>query len=137
MSAMRTRLTRGAGPVTLAGIPLVSLLVIPLVILLVILTGLLLAGCSSYQGARFYHSGTRALDRGESARAIADLERSAELVPEASEVQNHLGLAYAAKGRDDAALRAFQRAVDLDCDNHAAAENLRVARRRAGVGEAR
>jgi Flp pilus assembly protein TadD len=86
-----------------------------------------LAGCASFEGARLYESGSRALDRGESERAIADLERAAELVPQASEVQNHLGLAYAAAGREDAALRAFHRAVELDCDNAAAQQNLRAA----------
>jgi Flp pilus assembly protein TadD len=91
-------------------------------------------GCTSYQGARLYQSGTQALDRGDSARAITDLERAAELVPEASEVQNHLGLAYAAAGRDSEALTAFQRAVDIDCENRAAVENLAVARRRQPVG---
>jgi cytochrome c-type biogenesis protein CcmH/NrfG len=49
-------------------------------------------------------------------------------VPERSEVFNHLGLAYAAAGRRDDALLAFERAVELDCDNPAAA---RTARRRA------
>ena len=88
------------------------------------------AGCASWEGARLYQSGTAALDRGDSERAIADLERAAELVPEASEVQNHLGLAYAAAGRDDDARNAFRRAVDLDCGNEAAAHNLRVAERR-------
>ena len=87
------------------------------------------SGCSSYQGARLYQSGTLALDRGDSARAVEELERAAELVPDASEVQNHLGLAYAAAGRDADALKAFQRAVDIDCGNLAAAENLAVAQR--------
>jgi len=91
-------------------------------------------GCSSYQGARLYQSGTLALDRGDSARAVEELERAAELVPEASEVQNHLGLAYAAAGRDDDALKAFQRAVDIDCGNLAAVENLAVAQRRHSGG---
>jgi Flp pilus assembly protein TadD len=58
------------------------------------------AGCSSYQGARLYQSGTLALDRGDSERAVEELERAAELVPEASEVQKPLGLANAAAGRD-------------------------------------
>jgi len=49
-------------------------------------------------------------------------------------VQNHLGLAYAAAGRDGDALHAFQRAVDLDCDNHAALVNLDVAQRRSEAG---
>jgi Flp pilus assembly protein TadD len=91
---------------------------------------LALASCASWEGARLYQSGTAALDRGDSARAIADLERAAELVPTASEIQNHLGLAYAAAGRDDDARKAFRRAVDLDCGNRAAALNLRVAEQR-------
>ena len=94
-----------------------------------------LAGCASFEGARLYQSGTAALDRGDSERAIADLERAAELAPTASEVQNHLGLAYAAAGRDDDAQHAFRRAVDLDCDNRAAVDNLRVAQQRAGEAQ--
>jgi Flp pilus assembly protein TadD len=97
---------------------------------LCVASALAFAGCASFQGARLYASGTQALDRGESSRAIADLERATVLVPEASEVQNHLGLAYTAAGRDGDALRAFQRAVDIDCDNGAAAENLAVAKHR-------
>lgn len=96
------------------------------------LVALLLAGCASYRGARLYRSGTGALDHGDSRAAIADLERAAELVPRASEVQNHLGLAYAAAGREEDALLAFRRAVDLDCGNEAAGHNLRLAERRAG-----
>ena len=38
---------------------------------------LALAGCASYEAARLYKSGTAALDRGESERAISDLERAA------------------------------------------------------------
>jgi Flp pilus assembly protein TadD len=88
------------------------------------------AGCAAYQGARLYSSGTEALDRGDTVRAIADLERAAELVPHASEIQNHLGLAYAADGRHREALLAFRRAVALDCDNQAARRNLRAAEAR-------
>lgn len=87
---------------------------------------LALSGCAEWRGARLYQSGTEALDRGESERAIADLERAAQQVPQASEIQNHLGLAYAAAGRDEEALRAFRRAVDLDCENAAAAHNLQA-----------
>ena len=95
-----------------------------------VLLTLALASCAGWEGARLYQSGTAALDRGDSARAIADLERAAELVPTASEIQNHLGLAYAAAGRDEDARNAFRRAVDLDCGNRAAALNLRVAEQR-------
>jgi Flp pilus assembly protein TadD len=83
-------------------------------------------GCSSFRAARLYQSGTSALDRGETSRAIEQLEQAAEILPEASEVQNHLGLAYWDAGREVDAERAFRRAVALDCDNSAARENLRV-----------
>jgi lipoprotein NlpI len=92
-----------------------------------------LAGCASFRGARLYDSGTRALERGESARAIAELEQAAALVPHASEVQNHLGLAYLQADRPDDALVAFQNAVALDCDNQAAKRNLRAAEARAAA----
>lgn len=84
--------------------------------------------CASVDGARLYARGTQALDAGRPERAVADLEAAARLLPEASQVQNHLGLAYARTGRDADALGAFQRAVDLDCDNDAAQHNLRAAR---------
>lgn len=90
-------------------------------------TALALAGCASYEGMRLYQSGTAALERGDSPRAIADLERAAALVPHASEVQNHLGLAYAQAGRREEARRAFRRALELDCGNRAARENLSAA----------
>lgn len=95
-----------------------------------LLVALASVGCATYQGARLYTSGTEALDRGDTARAIADLERAAELVPHASEIQNHLGLAYAAEGRHREALLAFRRAVALDCGNQAARRNLRAAEAR-------
>jgi len=80
--------------------------------------------CASIEGARFYASGTKALEAEQTERAIADLERAAALVPEASEVQNHLGIAYQAAGRHAEAISAFERAVELDCDNQAAQLNL-------------
>ncbi len=84
--------------------------------------------CAGWSGARLYVSGTEALDRGEPARAVTDLEAAARLLPESSEVQNHLGIAYDAVGRPDAARAAWERAVALDCSNEAAAKNLRSAR---------
>ena len=93
----------------------------------------LVLGCAALEGHRRFEAGNAALDRGDVGRAVAELERAAALVPEASEVQNHLGIAYAAAGHDAAALAAFERAVALDCDNRAAAENLRAARRRSAV----
>jgi Flp pilus assembly protein TadD len=88
-------------------------------------------GCAAFQGGRLYRRGSIALERGEIERAVADLERAATLVPHASEIQNHLGLAYAASGREGDALRAFRRAVELDCDNRQALHNLAVAERGA------
>ncbi len=91
----------------------------------------LVLGCSSLRAARLYQSGTSALDRGDFTQAVVELERAAELLPEASEVQNHLGLAYLAAGRERDAEFAFRRAAALDCGNAAAVENLRVAEARA------
>jgi Flp pilus assembly protein TadD len=88
----------------------------------------LLFGCSAIEGARLYREGTRALEAGDAAHAVNALERAAERAPEASEVQNHLGLAYLASGRRGDAVRAFERAVALDCDNAAAQHNLAVLR---------
>jgi len=85
-------------------------------------------GCNTFQGALLYRDGTRALDAGDTTAAISALEEAALRAPQASEVQNHLGLAYLAAERRDDALRAFERAVALDCDNEAAERNLRVMR---------
>lgn len=105
-------------------------------------TALLLAllgasACAPLRASRLYVSGTEALDRGDVTRAVDDLEQAAALVPEASEVQNHLGLAYGAAGRDDDALAAFERAVTLDCDNQAAQQNLHAAQSRASGAPSR
>jgi len=99
----------------------------------VALTLVLAGGCASFEAARLYQSGSEALEQGEVERAITELERAAELAPDASEVHNHLGLALAADGREEAALLEFQRAVELDCANDAAQANLTVTRLRLGL----
>jgi Flp pilus assembly protein TadD len=81
-------------------------------------------GCTTWQGARLYQSGTRALEAGDVPSALDDLQQAARLVPEASEVQNHLGLAWLAAGDEARAFASFERAVQLDCDNAAAHANL-------------
>jgi Flp pilus assembly protein TadD len=98
------------------------------VIRLVAVGLVLLLGCSTVEGYRHFEAGNEALDRGDAAVAVLELERAAALVPERSEVLNHLGIAYAAAGRPRDALAAFERAVALDCDNRAAKANLAAAR---------
>jgi Flp pilus assembly protein TadD len=93
-----------------------------------LLLGALLLGCGGIEGARLYRDGTRSLERGDAESAVRSLELAAERAPDASEVQNHLGIAYLAAGRRDDALRAFERAIALDCDNAAARRNLAVLR---------
>ena len=78
------------------------------------------------RGARYYAAGSESLERGDSARALEELSRAAELVPQASEIQNHLGLAYWAEGQPEEARLAFDRAIALDCDNIAARQNQRA-----------
>src|SRR5262245_19349296 len=92
------------------------------------LSSLLGAGCAAIEGARLYRDGTEALERGDAEQAVVALETAAERVPEASEVQNHLGLAYLALGRRGEAQLAFERAVALDCGNAAAVHNLELLR---------
>ena len=87
-------------------------------------------GCADLEARRSYRAGTAALDRGESQRAITELERATALAPEISAIQNHLGIAYEVAGRRDDALLAYERAVALDCDNRAAESNLRELRAR-------
>jgi Flp pilus assembly protein TadD len=96
---------------------------------------LLACACTSFQAARLYQSGTEALRAGDAGRAVQELERAAALEPDASEIQNHLGLAYAAAGRGDDARRAFERALALDCDNAAARHNLAAFEARAAREE--
>jgi len=100
----------------------------------VMLVGILLltcaaTGCESsamraFRGARHYAAGTEALTRSDPDLAISELEQAASLVPHASEIQNHLGLAYWADGRPQEARSAFETAVKLDCENIAAQTNL-------------
>ena len=88
----------------------------------------LLLGCGAIEGAHLYRDGTQALERGDAESAVRSLELAAERAPEASEVQNHLGIAYLAAGRRADAVHAFERAVALDCDNVAARRNLALVR---------
>ncbi|MEE3331716.1 MAG: hypothetical protein VX246_12670 [Myxococcota bacterium] len=84
----------------------------------------LTSGCGTWQAAKLYQSGSRALDSGALELAVADLESAAKLEPARSEIRNHLGLAYVAAGDVGAAERAFEAAIALDCENAAARRNL-------------
>jgi Flp pilus assembly protein TadD len=95
-----------------------------------LVSGLLVA-CATVDATRLFRSGTTALDRGDTVAAVRDLEAAARLLPESSAVHNQLGVAYAAADRPDEALREFERAVAIDCDNQAAQTNLASARTHA------
>jgi tetratricopeptide (TPR) repeat protein len=97
----------------------------------VTLLAALLVACATIDATRLFRSGTAALDRGDAAAAVRDLEAAVQLLPESSAAHNHLGLAYAASERHVDALREFERAVAIDCDNQAAQTNLAAARARA------
>lgn len=104
-----------------------SMLVLFLVLLLMSLLSLSSAGCTGFRAARLYQEGTVALNAGDAELAVVRLAEAGQLKPDATEIQNHLGLAYAASGQRGKALSAFQRAVDLDCSNDAAVHNLAAA----------
>ena len=95
-------------------------------VLLAALSGWL--GCASMRAAQLYQSGTQALNAGDGERAVAQLREASRLQPAASEIQNHLGLAYVVAGQSTKALAAFEQAVLLDCENTAATKNLAAAR---------
>ena len=96
------------------------------------LAALLLAvACATVDATQLFRSGTAALDLGDAPAAVRDLEHAAQLLPESSAVHNHLGLAYAASERHAEALREFERAVAIDCENQAAQTNLARARAHA------
>ncbi len=97
----------------------------------VALSGVAALGCASLQAAQAYRMGPAALERGDTARAVEELERAARLMPETSEVHNQLGVAHVNAGELELALADFQRATALDCDNVEAAANLARARAHA------
>jgi lipoprotein NlpI len=110
----------------LVGVPESQLVFWP-VSLLVIFLSLSVTGCTGFRAARLYQEGTASLDSGHPELAVVQLSEASNLQPDASEIQNHLGLAFAATGQHDKALSAFERAVDLDCTNEAATQNLASA----------
>jgi len=94
-----------------------------------------LSGCAASRGASLYRAGTRAIAQGETERAIANLEAANALLPDRSEILNHLAIAYGSAGRTEEALALFERAAELDCRNAAAESNLAVAKQRAARHE--
>lgn len=100
---------------------------LPIGLLLLAALALPASGCSHLGGLGHFQAGTAALDEGDVSRAVLELQAAATLLPEVSEVHNHLGLAYAAQGDLGQARGSFQRAVDLDCDNGPAQSNLALA----------
>jgi Flp pilus assembly protein TadD len=93
----------------------------------------------SWLGARHYAAGSEALERGDAKTALEELREAARLVPQASEIRNHLGLAWWQLGDLSRARSAFEVALELDCDNAAARRNLaqldRLERGRAAPRE--
>ena len=98
-----------------------------ILIALALLAGIAATGCATYEAGRLYSEGSAAISS-DPERAVVQLERAAQLAPQASEIHNHLGLAYAEAGRSQDAIAAFERALAIDCDNEAAQYNLARAR---------
>lgn len=103
----------------------------PLFVLL--LGAVFTVGCESVsfrtlEGGRYYVRGTESLDSGHLDQAIYELTMASRLVPEASEVQNHLGIAYWRISDVERARMAFETALSLDCENQAARTNLSLLR---------
>jgi Tfp pilus assembly protein PilF len=110
-----------------------AVMLVGILVLASVATGCESSAMRTFRGARHYAAGTEALTRSEPVQAISELEKAASLVPHASEIQNHLGLAYWADGRPQEARSAFETAVKLDCDNIAAEINLERLLQSGGV----
>lgn len=83
--------------------------------LLVVLFGAsLLLAQPEERAAAATHEGTEALQAGDNAGAAAAFERAAELEPTRAEHWVRLGMARARAEQWDAAVAAYQRAIDLD-----------------------
>lgn len=91
-----------------------------------------LPGCAQWKATLLYKKGTEAMEHKQTAKAIADLERAAELWPDSGDIQNHLGIAYLEAGRRRDARDAFARSVALDCSNPAAQHNLELLQAELG-----
>ncbi len=107
-----------------------------LLLLLVPFLAMSLVGCTGLRAAHLYQQGTIALNAGDAELAISRVGEAGHLLPDASQIQNHLGLAFLATGQREKALTAFQRAVELDCSNAAAVHNLAAVRATAQEGPA-
>lgn len=74
---------------------------------------LLLVGCQP-PGPRALLKGGELIRKGRYAEAIKQLQTATELLPQAAQAWNHLGLAYHGNGQPQEALRAYQKALAID-----------------------
>lgn len=84
---------------------------------------LLLAGCQP-AGPKALLLGERYIGQGEYEKALKQLTRASELIPEHPQVWNHLGLAYHGLGQPVKAAEAYQRALRIDRNLPAPRYNL-------------
>lgn len=80
-------------------------------------------------------AGLEALQRGDTATAIAQLESATQQAPDDYQAHVYLGASYGQAGRHDDAVRVLTRAVQLDPANAQARYNLGIALERAGWRE--
>lgn len=77
-------------------------------------------------------NGVAAYRAGDSARAIAELERGIEIDPLAYRLHFHLGLLFAQQGQTYDAIRALERAVEINSRHFAGVKNLAIMYYQAG-----
>ncbi len=82
-----------------------------------------------------YNRGRAALNAGQSARAVADLERVARISPALWQVWQVLGAAHLANSQPQLAQQDFKRALELRPDDGALLFGLAIAQRRSGQQE--
>jgi CheY-like chemotaxis protein len=80
-----------------------------------------------------WSAGIAAFEKGEIERAIAEMEAGVTIDPDAFEMHYHLGLLHGRREELFAAIRALDRAVELQPKSFAALKNLAVVCQRAGL----
>ncbi len=93
--------------------------------LVIILSLAVLSGCAVFKADELYKSGTKALEQGDYAQCIEQLEKAKILLPNASSfIRNNLGVCYERVGKKKDAWFEFRQAVINNHQNNVALQNF-------------
>lgn len=85
-----------------------------------------MVGCNGASGPQLLNDGINALNKQQYDEAITLLNKATDRLPKSAEAYNYLGAAYQGKGDQTAAVRAFEKSIELDGEYAPARFNLGV-----------